>query len=380
MAALIKEPKDLNPETQDWQDALYKLTRTCGGLLLVGLTNMDNEQAPMVKEGSRFEINGSFYEVKSDEAITGSLTGNTVAYIYAVANGDTATFMYSTNPPDFRPALGGWYSGNNRAVAKFFYTSSQYNGKVILDSYNAMQMTNTEQPIPTTGGVLIPDTEMVNTELSLILQKGVYRYEIKAGKGGNGGNSDVFGGIGSDGQIVTGSFIINSELYIRYIIGGDGNDGDSASDVNEGSNMGSGGGCSGGSTILMLGAQPIFAMGGSGGGGDAAISSGGGGGGGYGLGGKSIDDNSGEGGNNGTGGKGGTQYNNGGDGGNAPGGSGTNGINGGTGGDGKVDAYYPNLISGFQGGGGGTNAGKAMKGGSGLKSTSSGYLRIYRQW
>ena len=94
MAVRITEPAEVNPGTQDWQDSLHKLTKTTGGLLLLGLTNMDNGLKPAVAAGSRFEINGNFFEIPSDEEITGALPANGVYYIYAktnYANPDAAT-------------------------------------------------------------------------------------------------------------------------------------------------------------------------------------------------------------------------------------------------------------------------------------------------
>ena len=144
MASLITEPANLNPGTADWQQILHKLTVTTGGLLIAGLTNMDTAGVPQVKAGSRFEINGSFYETTADETITGTPVNNAVNYIYAYASGSSAAFKYSSATPDFQPAKGGWYSGSERAIAKFYYASNGpvYGNKVILDSCNAMQATN----------------------------------------------------------------------------------------------------------------------------------------------------------------------------------------------------------------------------------------------
>jgi hypothetical protein len=410
MADIIKEPRGLNPETQDWEEALYKLTRTAGGLLLIGLTNMDNELEPKVKVGSRFEINGSFYQIGAqigakDEAITGSLTGNTVAYIYAVASGDTAIFTYSTDPPDFNPALGGWYSGNNRALAKFFYTGEQYNGKVILDSYNAMQVINTEQTIPTTGGVVVV-TGVVNEVRSTILPAGAYRWEIKAGNGGDGGNSSAGdGGKGATGEAKSETFMLYQPTKIYYALGGDGNDGETIV-------RGAGGGASGGSAFIDFIYESFICLGGSGGGGAGDPGSddwgGGGGAGGYGKGGDGANATEralgGLGGNNGVGGSGGSTD---GSSDSGSGGGGSGYIEGGDAGfsDGPVgkkgggygekggDGTYVGIGGESQTGEGiataiekytrriqyqGGGAGAAGKGGSGLKSQSSGYLRIYR--
>jgi hypothetical protein len=363
MATIIKEPKDLNPDTQDWRDALYKMTRTSGGFLLIGLTNMDNEQAPRVLAGSRFEINGSFYETQSDEAITGSISGSVVAYIYAVANGDTATFKYSTDKPGFKPALGGWYSGNNRAVAKLYYTGGKYNGKVILDSYNAMYEINQVQTIPDTGGNL---TNLTNAGAitRYTLNAGAYRIEIRGGSGGKGGNgvykdTIAYGGNGGQGEVKSYKLITLEPFDILYLLGRNGSNGGNGSyNASEGdSGGGGGGGATGEDTIISIRGILIRAEGGNGGGGGHEDNAAGGGGGGGGKKGNIGLDGAGTG--DGSAGMGGSQT----AGGNGGGGGTAGGADGGGGGGGTCSNTAGSGGNGGNGGGKGGNGGIAGGGG-----------------
>jgi hypothetical protein len=374
---------------------------------IFGVTNIDNTGAPQVMAGSKFILNRKMINITADTSIDGSPVVGTDNYIYAVLSGDSATFSYGNGVPTYNPAKGGWYSGNNRAIARFFYTGERYNGKVILDSYNAMQIINTEQAIPTSGGQLVI-TGTVNQVKSTTLPIGTYRWEMKAGTGGKGGeSSNGQGGTGADGKAKTGTFRVYAEKKIYYALGGDGNDG-------VGGVKGGGGGCTGGSAFIDLGDDLILCIGGSGGGGSGDAGSddfgGGGGGGGYGIAGDGLPAASrqlqGLGGKDGIGGNGGSLdgssdsasggggsgYIRGGNAGfgdgnrgspgggyGSPGGNSSSGASGGQSMSGEAvpsaTDKYPRRIQ-YQGGG----AGAMNAGGSGLKTTTSGYIKIWRLW
>jgi hypothetical protein len=370
-------------------------------------SNIDSIDMPVLLQGSMFECGGVLFVGDSDTGITGTPSDGQ-NYIYF--NPSTRELLYNTAIPAWNTVKGGWYNGNNRAIVKLNYTAGNYNGKIILDSYNAMQMINREQPIPASGGTPVV-TGVVNSVLTAYLEPGMYRYEIAAGKGGTGGTgvslslaTYCYGGSGAAGESNTGIFVCPSAKKIRYALGGDGLAGGNYG----GDNSAGGGGCSGGSSFIDLGDDFIFCLGGSGGGGGAGGGAGGGGGGGgYGTGnnGNSISQigqmgYGGEGGHAGIGGNGGNGASGGGGGsGNIRGGTGgtTGGGNGGgygnPGGNGgggsagfssQTGENSPNISkylhkiqyqSGGAGGGplGGTGAGS-------LISSSSGYLRIYRMW
>jgi hypothetical protein len=403
----IQEPSIDSASLEDWQTLIQKTTIQGGGFMLLGLKNLDNWDAPAVLQGSRLELNGSFYKSESDEDINGSpSTGQN--YIYAVQKSGNVSFSYSSTSPQWSVEKGGWYSGNDRAVAKVYYVTSQYNNKVILDSYDAMYKLNERQTLASTGGTLII-TGTVNEVKKTTLAMGFYRLEIRAGTGGWGGYGSDYSGrcAGAAGEAKSESFILtDGSTGIYYAVGGDGNDGESSA-IRYGY-LGGGGGCSGGSSFVKTPYRSIICIGGSGG--PGYYDAGGGGGGGFGLAeGGSLYSSAGMGGNNGVGGQGGSWNNMGGGGGSgylsggvggnnassggSYGGSGGNGSNnygategkGGAGGASRtgenIDPTDKNntLRIQYQGGGGSGNyLSYGSAGGSGLKATSSGYVRIYR--
>jgi hypothetical protein len=438
MAIIIEEPDRNNATPDEWRCMGQDLEAFTGGLLLVGVENIDTSGEPKILAGSRFEVNGRKYICpinNGNESISGSASNNVTNYIYAIPSGSgdqsTLLFQYSTTTPTWNAAKGGWYSGNNRAIAKLFYSSNGpvYGGKVILDSFNAMMFINTKQDVPVTGGWMASQGG-VNQETIVTLPSGLYRYELKGGTGGSGGNGGkvdggtATGGAGAEGEIKTGEFKVGIAATCLLSTGGNGADGGNGGDVSSGITAGGGGGgggSSGGGSYIVFNDFLVFALGGSGGGGgggdtdydlNTAGSGGGGGGGGYGSGEKGHDSSKiasggGGGGNGGTagnGGKGGLGVGTGGYGGGgsgylsgaAAGGSygiygGNGGGSGGSGGASKKKALDPSstdteiqapirkFYNAYQGGGGGGGGGgSGGNGGGGLKSTSSGYARIYR--
>jgi hypothetical protein len=443
MAIQIPEPRINAATLDDWSAFVARTTQQGGGFMCIALSSMNDSGAPAVLAGSRIEINGAFYKCTANEGIGGTAAANAVNYIYAVPSGASCSFAYSPAAPSFDPAKGGWYSGNNRAIAKLFFTGNQFNGKVILDSYDAMSKVNTEQPIPTSGGSHIADGG-IDSITAVWLSTGAYRVELKGGnggKGGGGGNDgqatySAPGGAGVAGETITPRTFRITVAIPAYLLtgadGGDGGDGDSYSGSGGfGGGGGGGGGGSGEGSAFLCGTKSLIARGGSGGGGgggqgleEGRGGGGGGGGAGEGVGGAGTsvsgtrNGSGGTGGNNGQGGNGGTPSslaggsiipggggggsNNGSGAGEAAqkGGNGTStssGKGGGTkGGSAAPSAQFsmvntgwvpdfivsPTSMGSYAGGGGGGAGGNKGYGGNGggLKSTSSGYARLYKLW
>jgi hypothetical protein len=230
-----------------------------------------------------------------------------------------------------------------------YYIGGQYNNKVALDRQAAMYEINEVQSVPTSGGALVV-TGVVNEVKSITLEPGRYRFEIKAGTGGNGGSADSNkGGNGGEGQSMNVPVVILKPTLIYYGLGGNGNNGeDSFGVIGKRYPGGGGGGCSGGSAFINIEGYYYFCLGG-GGGGDGS--------------------NSGSSGSSNSGGYGGYTW-----------GASKGGFGGIGGGSSNAEQFILNDINNrmkiqYQGGGGGGDGGD---GGSGLKNTSSGYLRIYQ--
>jgi hypothetical protein len=393
------------------------------GYINVTFAQINSYLAPVMNAGSAWEANGVLFYAETDTAVTGTLASNAKNYVYALPSG---VLQYGSATPIWNGVKGGWYNGNNRALMKFYYVSggTVYGNKIILDRYNAQNiLINKNYAAPTSGGYQVA-TGTVNQVNTVTLEPGWYRYEMKAGKGGDGGytGSDK-PGLGADGESRTGILCFKENQVIYFGLGGDGEAGKGGD--------GSGGGCSGGSAFIKTFAKTILCIGGSGGGGVGGGGlAGGGGGGGYGTGSHANANLSGSsyeaggyGGSNGVGGDGGipsasstymggggagSGYLKGGKGGNSyakgedGGGYGNRGGKGGSpsdvygnihaGADGGLSAAgeYPNPLDKdntlkiqFQGGGGGGGNGAQIpgspaEGGGALIATSTGYLRIYR--
>jgi hypothetical protein len=302
---------------------------------------------------------------------------------------------------------------------------------MILEREEDLARQNENATLPTSGGYLMTGTTTVNTALSGSLVAGTYRLEVAGGKGGTGskgyanGTNGGAGGAGANGNIITATLILDKTTSFTAYIGGNGNDGDPTTiDTTDHGGGGGGGGASGMDSLLVFYesthvVKEMIAFGGSGGGGgrDMTQNGGGGGGGGSrygtasnGIGSTDGSDTGGKGGNCNQEAKGGAPYN-------VDGGTGgTGGYSGnsyagqkgaagnGDGGDadggaggaktqvditilsGKKDAYGssdPIIYSLISAGGGGRGehvSGHGGSGASGVKTTSSGYVRIYRLW
>jgi len=203
MADKIRYPDADSPSTNEWRVFIDDLEAFTGGLLLIDVGNIDTTDVPTILAGGRIDINGQKYKTGPTEHIGGDPVNNQQNYIYAVADGDTALFLYSADEPQWDPVKGGWYSGHNRAIVKFFrcaYSSHEsysdfYSNKVILDSYNAKFAINTKQPIPNFGGVNVygsPNEWAGLAEPNLL--PGMYRYDLRGGSSGIGGATGLTAG------------------------------------------------------------------------------------------------------------------------------------------------------------------------------------------
>jgi hypothetical protein len=203
MAELIAYPKIGEANLIEWRVMIQDLEIFTGGLLLIDVENINNNLAPRIKASSlleaKLDINGSRYKCTSTEGMANGAANNAQNYIYARANGNTASFLYGTEEPQWNPAKGGWYNGNDRAVVKLFVTGGQYNNKVILDSYNAMFAVNTKQLLSniTAAGVAVFNHSNTIGEWEHDLAPGMYKYSVKGGHGGAGGDGGAAGTPGS---------------------------------------------------------------------------------------------------------------------------------------------------------------------------------------
>jgi len=233
MAVLVPEPSIEDPTIKDWEKLLSRVTFQAGGFMLLSLENMDSTGVPRVMQGSRFQINHALFLVETTESISGVPVLNQVNYVYAVPNGETATFVYSTTVPVFDPVFGGWYNGDRRAVAKMIYgANNTFWNKVILDTEGSIRNFNpNSDTLPTFGGKLIIEAGVVGGLVFDVLRPGAYYLEVRGGKGGDGGNGGSDGRDGEKGSqgdygdYKTVSFILTQYSMVALHRGNDGNNG-----------------------------------------------------------------------------------------------------------------------------------------------------------
>lgn len=196
MAIEMVEMPDINNANMDeWRLMIADMEMLAGGLLLLGVENLDTSGEPVIRAGSRFEINGSFFKVVLDEAVGGT-PAEGQNYVYAIAEWEVSRFEYRADAPVWMPEKGGWYSGNDRAILKLFYYDGKYNGKVILENYAAFDDLNIRQDFHGETGVQVHEfTQVMDTQI--MLAEGVYHVELRGGRAGGDASGQSGGAAGA---------------------------------------------------------------------------------------------------------------------------------------------------------------------------------------
>ena len=416
----VKEPALTSPTETDWQ---YELAnRTHGRMNYISIDIDLTNRA--LKAGSQAVVGGALYEEPVDEGWAGTIINLTDNYLIFKPDGNGDGWLsVMTDAVTWDAARGGYYSQTARVLAKI----RNFNGSLSFVTLARKEDLYVDYPTPSllntaSGGTLV-HTGTVNTEKIDSLVVGTYRVEVVGGKGGSGAkanNAGGNGGAGANGQKITKILTLDKTYFCKSYVGGDGNDADPI-----GFTKGGGGGASGMDSLFVLYdtdgiKEQILALGGSaGGGGQDSDSEGGGGGGGGSRYGQAENgwnysnttQNNGKGGNYNQKASGGDGYNayggKGGEGGNSETDfAGVKGISGaaeysaagGAGGAatkvdvpiitaeneyGLTETVMITLISCGGGGAGGRNGHATERSGvgaSGVKSTSSGYVKVYRLW
>jgi len=127
MANVIIEPANANPDTQDWQRALYRNTKVAGGFARVFIDILQ-ANVPIIKAGSRCEVNGSILESPVDENVLaeGTIPTTATVYIYARVSGSTGNYRMSLTKPVNDAMKGGLYNGNDRFITSLYRTPTRY--------------------------------------------------------------------------------------------------------------------------------------------------------------------------------------------------------------------------------------------------------------
>jgi hypothetical protein len=98
------------------------------GYFAVTLTNPSDTAAPVIRGGSRFEMNGFYYTVNSNTAVVAATISNScIVYVYARLVFNQLEFVYSTTPPSYDSFKKGYYNGLSRALFKFVFIRDSTN-------------------------------------------------------------------------------------------------------------------------------------------------------------------------------------------------------------------------------------------------------------
>lgn len=132
------ESATTNVQLSDYQALIARDNAGSRGYAEVDLNDYaDGATAPTVVVGSRWDNNGSLYNVTgSNEAISGlaGISPDRTVYIYFDVS--ALEFIASTTAPTFDNEKRGWYSGNDRAFFRIYKNDSgEYTNRQELTKY-----------------------------------------------------------------------------------------------------------------------------------------------------------------------------------------------------------------------------------------------------
>jgi len=200
MAVLINRPVDSNPDTIAWQILLNRVDRVSNGWGIVDFTEKQSEAVPLIMAGSRFELNGSYWECLQDEVIEEwTNTPYGWVYAYAVPNLDNTLvrFIWSNEKPVFRVDRGGYFHPTRNERCILSARKSTESGCLCKALYGVRGM-QYQLGANTRDAVLILNTEQ---DITIPVEAGWYRI---SGRGGIGGRTGTSGQGGDDGSTGVG--------------------------------------------------------------------------------------------------------------------------------------------------------------------------------
>jgi len=230
-----------------------------------GLANPHDVSPPVIRAGTRLEINRSIATVWVDTPVRrdGAITRSSMAFVYAIPNSWGVEFVYSAAVPVFDPVRNGYYSGNRRALFKFIFlrdASTQYVAKTLITEpwpsfhYHTV-MANTPQSLTSSGAVEglhehLHMSGLGNPALAeRTLPPGAYIFVLRGAGGGQSGHRSSSPALpGGVGGFVSELVILGSDTSFNIFTGQGGN---SAEDGQGGSGNSGGGGGSGSSMFIL---------------------------------------------------------------------------------------------------------------------------------
>jgi len=254
-----------------------------------GLVNPDDAAAPVVRSGTTFEMNGSYYTVNSNTAVAppSSFSNTCFCYVYARLVFNQIEFFYSTTAPVYDGCKKGYYSGLSRALFKFIFildSTNKYFAKIFInDNWSHLRCQTVESDALASlylsqhyylSGAGDPQSHTVT------LPAGVYLFTLNGAAGGSSYSSTILSSTqtrgGSGGHISEG-VILSQNTSFTFFTSEYGRNGTTGSTTSLVSTSGGGAGGSigdGGAGSNATYYSNAFAAGGRGGGINASGSSG----------------------------------------------------------------------------------------------------------
>ena len=222
------------------------------GFINLNLTELTTTTEPDIAAGSVVEVGGSLYSFTADETPSGwaGISNDTQVYIKLSPGTSDVTSSFTDTAPTYSDAKGGWYSGNDRYVARVYKNAS---GEAVQketysqesESGDALQLFL--DSLPTFANRVVYDTPGNDTWVCPEDVRVVKVALIGGGGGGGGSMAKVDGGTaaaaggggqGGDVVIAVSSVTPGKEYSVTVGAGGSGNTGNSNASA---SRAGSGG-------------------------------------------------------------------------------------------------------------------------------------------
>jgi|GEM_PF-4905244 len=211
-----------------------------------GLVNPYDIYAPVIRAGTRLEINRSFVQTWLDTPArrAPSIQRTSLAFVYAVMMPWGVDFEYCAVAPIFDPARNGYYSGDRRALFRFIYLmetpASRYVAKTFISDswpdlfYHTLAAATTQALASNRSTAGLTRAQYFSgfgnpfaTERRLA--PGAYIFVLRGaggGAGGDGGGITPLQGIvsgGGDGGFVAELVIIPNYATFTFFAGQGGN-------------------------------------------------------------------------------------------------------------------------------------------------------------
>jgi len=197
------------------------------------LINPSDTTAPVIRSGTKFEMNGYYYTLNSNTSVaSASFSNSCIVYVYARLVFNQIDFIYSTTAPVYDNYKKGYYNGFYRALFKFVFirdSTNKYFAKVFInDGWSHLRYQTVDSGSIASqnlfqhyflSGSDNPDMHTVS------LPAGVYLITLKGASGGHVSTSSEQTIPGGAGGSVSEVVILSKNSSFSFFTGERGKDG-----------------------------------------------------------------------------------------------------------------------------------------------------------